>query len=126
MSALIDTDRERFGVEPICRVLGVQLGQDGVLRVHHRRVTRMIVGSQLAAQMRTDLVLDAPKMALGLRGHSARVQLVWDREGSMHAGGGLPSEELAGFCGGLRCGWHLCDPGDCQAKRDGPGKRSRN
>ena len=42
--------------------------------------------------------------------------LVWDREGSMHAGGGRPSEELAGFCGQLRCGWYLCDPGDCQAK----------
>jgi len=42
--------------------------------------------------------------------------LVWDREGAMHAGNGRPSEELAGFCGQLRCGWHLCDPGDCQAK----------
>jgi transposase len=42
--------------------------------------------------------------------------LVWDREGAMHAGGGRPSQELAGFCGQLRCGWHLCDPGDCQAK----------
>jgi hypothetical protein len=42
--------------------------------------------------------------------------LVCDREGAMHAGGGRPSEELAAFCGQLRCGWHLCDPGDCQAK----------
>jgi transposase len=42
--------------------------------------------------------------------------LVWDREGAMHAGGGRPSDELAGFCGQLRCGWHLCDPGDCEAK----------
>ena len=42
--------------------------------------------------------------------------LVWDREGAMHSGGGRPSDELAGFCGQLRCGWHLCDPGDCQAK----------
>jgi transposase len=42
--------------------------------------------------------------------------LVWDREGSMHAGGGRPSAELAAFCGQLRCGWYLCDPGDCQAK----------
>ena len=42
--------------------------------------------------------------------------LVWDREGAMHAGGGRPSKELAGFCGLLRCGWHLCERGDCQAK----------
>jgi transposase len=42
--------------------------------------------------------------------------LVWDREGAMHAGGGRPSQELAGFCGQLRCGWHLCDAGDAQAK----------
>jgi transposase len=42
--------------------------------------------------------------------------LVWDREGAMHAGGGRPSEELAGFCGQLRCGWQILDPGDCQAK----------
>ncbi len=42
--------------------------------------------------------------------------LVWDREGALHAGGGRPSPELAGFCGQLRCGWHLCDPGDAQAK----------
>jgi len=42
--------------------------------------------------------------------------LVWDREGSMHAGGGRPSREFAEFCGLLRCGWHLCAPRDCQAK----------
>ena len=42
--------------------------------------------------------------------------LVWDREGAMHAGGGRPTAELAGFCGRLRCGWRILDPGDCQAK----------
>lgn len=42
--------------------------------------------------------------------------LVWDREGAMHAGGGRPSDALAGFCGQLRCGWRLCDRGDCEAK----------
>jgi hypothetical protein len=42
--------------------------------------------------------------------------LVWDREGAMHAGGGRPSRELAGFCGQLRCGWRILDPGDCEAK----------
>jgi len=42
--------------------------------------------------------------------------LVWDREGAMHAGSGRPSDELAAFCGLLRCGWRILDPGDCQAK----------
>ena len=42
--------------------------------------------------------------------------LVWDREGAMHAGDGRPTAELAGFCGQLRCGWWILDPGDCQAK----------
>jgi transposase len=42
--------------------------------------------------------------------------LVWDREGSMHAGGGRPTVELAAFCGQLRCGWRILDPGDCEAK----------
>jgi transposase len=42
--------------------------------------------------------------------------LVWDREGAMHAGSGRPSEEFAGFCGRLRCGWRILDPGDCEAK----------
>jgi putative transposase len=38
--------------------------------------SRMIVGWQLATHMRTDLVGDALKMALGLRGPGADVQLV--------------------------------------------------
>jgi putative transposase len=38
--------------------------------------SRMIVGWQLAANMRTTLVLDALRMALGLRQHGADVQLV--------------------------------------------------
>ena len=38
--------------------------------------TRMIVGWQLAGHMRTDLVLDALKMALGRRGAGADVELV--------------------------------------------------
>jgi transposase len=42
--------------------------------------------------------------------------LVWDREGAMHAGDGRPSEELAAFCGQLRCSWRILDTGDCQAK----------
>jgi transposase len=42
--------------------------------------------------------------------------LVTDREGSLHAGGGRPSEPFARFCGQLRVGWHICAPGDAQAK----------
>jgi transposase InsO family protein len=38
--------------------------------------SRMIVGWQLASHMRTDLVLDALRMALGTRGGGAEVQLV--------------------------------------------------
>jgi transposase len=43
-------------------------------------------------------------------------RLVVDREGCLHAGGGRPSEELAGFCGQLQVGWRILDTGDCQAK----------
>jgi transposase InsO family protein len=38
--------------------------------------SRMVVGWQLATNMRTDLVLDALKMALGMRGPGAEVRLV--------------------------------------------------
>jgi transposase len=41
---------------------------------------------------------------------------VWDREGAIHRGGGLPTEEFAAFCGRLGLGWVILDPGDCQAK----------
>jgi transposase len=43
-------------------------------------------------------------------------KLVWDREGALHAGGGRPTEEFAGFCGRLPVGWHFCDPHDPEAK----------
>jgi transposase len=42
--------------------------------------------------------------------------LVTDREGALHAGGGRPSGPFARFCGQLRVGWHICGPGDAQAK----------
>ena len=45
----------------------------------------MIVGWQLASQMRTDLVLDALRMALGTRGHGADLALVAHTDaGSQH------------------------------------------
>jgi hypothetical protein len=33
----------------------------------------------------------------------------------MHAGDGRPTPEFGGFCGQLRCGWRILDPGDYQA-----------
>ena len=62
---------------------------EGVLLpgVHHRRVlSRMIVGWQFAGHMRTDLVLDALRMAIGLRGPGADVALVHHSDqGSQYA-----------------------------------------
>src|SRR5438034_3380320 len=50
--------------------------------------SRMIVGWQLAVHMRTDLVLDALKMALGLRGPGADVELVHHSDrGSQYTSG---------------------------------------
>jgi len=43
-------------------------------------------------------------------------KLVWDREGAIHAGGGRPTSEFAAFCGQLRVGWIILDPGDAEAK----------
>ena len=43
-------------------------------------------------------------------------QLVWDREGAIHAGSGRPTEAFAAYCGSLSAGWVILDPGDCQAK----------
>jgi hypothetical protein len=43
-------------------------------------------------------------------------KVVWDREGAIHAGGGRPTDALAGWCGQLALGWIILDPGDCQAK----------
>jgi len=50
--------------------------------------SRMVVGWQLAVHMRTDLVLDALKMALGLRGSGADVELVHHSDrGSQYTSG---------------------------------------
>ena len=42
--------------------------------------------------------------------------LVWDREGSLHAVGGRPTQAYAAFCGQLKVDWLFCEPGDPQAK----------
>jgi hypothetical protein len=43
-------------------------------------------------------------------------KLVWDREGAIHAGGGRPTDEFAGFCGRFGVGWIILDAADPQAK----------
>lgn len=43
-------------------------------------------------------------------------KLVWDCEGAIHAGGGRPTVEFAGFCGQLGVGWVILEPADPQAK----------
>jgi transposase len=43
-------------------------------------------------------------------------RLVVDREGCLHAGGGRPTDEFAGFCGQLAVGCRILAPGDCEAK----------
>ncbi len=42
--------------------------------------------------------------------------LVWDREGSLHAGGGRPTDIYAAFCGQLKVDWLFCERADPQAK----------
>jgi len=43
-------------------------------------------------------------------------KLVWDREGAIHAGGGRPTDEFAGFCGRFGVGWIILQAADPQAK----------
>jgi hypothetical protein len=43
-------------------------------------------------------------------------KLVWDREGAIHAGGGRPTDEFAGFCGQVGVGWVILEARDPQAK----------
>jgi hypothetical protein len=43
-------------------------------------------------------------------------KLVWDREGAIHAGGGRPTDEFAGFCGRFGVGWIILEAADPQAK----------
>jgi putative transposase len=56
--------------------------------------SRMIVGWQLASHMRTDLVGDALKMALGLRGSGADVELVHHSDRGSQGGFNRSSQHL--------------------------------
>jgi transposase len=42
--------------------------------------------------------------------------LVWDREGSLHAGGGRPTDIYAALCGQLKVDWFFCERADPQTK----------
>jgi hypothetical protein len=50
-------------------------------------------------------------------------KLVWDREGAIHAGGGRPTDEFAGFCGRLglhQDGAHVSRPLGALFRTEGP------
>jgi transposase len=64
---------------------------------------------------------EAPDILWGLGRSLGRLgvlpeKLVWDREGAIHAGGGRPTSEFAGFCGQLEVGWVILGARDPQAK----------
>lgn len=64
---------------------------------------------------------EAPDILAGLLSCLVRLgglpkQLVWDREGALHAGGGRPTDPFASFCGQLAIGWLFCAPRDPEAK----------
>ena len=64
---------------------------------------------------------EAPDILFGLGRCLSRLgglpqKLVTDREGSLHAGGGRPTEPFAQFCGELGVSWLILDRRDCQAK----------
>jgi hypothetical protein len=76
--------------------------------------SRVIVGSLIFSK-------EAPDILWGLGRCLGRIgvlpeKLVWDREGAIHAGGGRPTEEFAGFCGQLQVGWVILEARDPQAK----------
>lgn len=67
--------------------------------------SRMVVGWQLASHMRTDLVLDALRMALGLRGPGADVGLVHHSDRGSQGGFNWSSQHLSmEVCDG-QAGW---------------------
>jgi transposase len=64
---------------------------------------------------------EAPELLFGMGRCLARLgalpeQLVWDREGAIHAGGGQPTDAFARFCGELRVGWLILEPADPESK----------
>jgi hypothetical protein len=76
--------------------------------------SRVIAGSLIFSK-------EAPDILWGLGRCFERLgvlaeKLVWDREGAIHAGGGRPTVEFAGFCGQIGVGWVILEARDPQAK----------
>ena len=76
--------------------------------------SRVIAGALIFSKQAPDILWGLGR-CLGRIG-ALPEKLVWDREGAIHAGGGRPSAEFAGFCGQLGVGWIILDAGDAQAK----------
>ena len=73
------------------------------------------------ARRRARVLQAAPDLLFGMSRCLGRLgalpeRLVWDREGAIHAGGGRPTEEFAGFCGQLAVGWLILEPADPESK----------
>jgi hypothetical protein len=72
--------------------------------------SRALAGALVFSKQAPDLLWGMSRCLCRLGALAER--LVWDREGAIHAGGGRPSEEFAGFCGQLAVGWIILDAGD--------------
>src|SRR5258708_4493531 len=79
--------------------------------------SRQIVGWQFAAHMRTDLVLDALRMALTLHGPGADVALVHHSDAGSQGGFNSSSQHLVMEVGGDGC-WGASAGGSCDAWAD--------
>lgn len=76
--------------------------------------SRTLAGALVFSKQAPDLLWGMSR-CLGRLG-ALPEQLVWDREGAIHAGGGRPTDEFAGFCGQLGVGWIILEARDPQAK----------
>jgi transposase len=76
--------------------------------------SRVIAGALIFSKEAPDILWGVGR-CLGRIG-ALPEKLVWDREGAIHAGGGRPTDDFAGFCGQLGVGWIILDAGDAQAK----------
>jgi hypothetical protein len=76
--------------------------------------SRALAGALVFSKEALDLIYGMTRCLAGLG--ALPETLVWDREGAIHAGGGQPTDALAGFCGELRVGWLILDARDPEAK----------
>ena len=76
--------------------------------------SRAGAGALIFSKKTPDLLFGVARCLWSLGGLSET--LVWDRQSGLHASGGRPTVEFAGFCGTLKVGWHFCEPRDPQAK----------